>query len=110
MLKTVLLGGTRGMGRAVGRKLAERGDALFLLGRDPDQLDKSVADFAARGPVDSRVAAGLPPLGEDGGGRVELAFGFFNAGSTDSNTADASRALREWQDTFHLLNRLSIMP
>jgi len=56
MLKTVLLGGTRGMGRAVGRKLAERGDALFLLGRDPAQIDKSAADFAARGPVNSTVA------------------------------------------------------
>ena len=56
MLKTVLLGGTRGMGRAVGRKLAERGDALYLLGRNPTELDKSAADFAARGPVDSQVA------------------------------------------------------
>jgi NAD(P)-dependent dehydrogenase (short-subunit alcohol dehydrogenase family) len=56
MLKTVLLGGTRGMGRSVGRKLSERGDALYLLGRNPEQLDKSAADFAARGPAGTQVS------------------------------------------------------
>jgi len=48
-MKTVLLGATRGMGRALARKLAERGERLFLLGRDPGQLARSAADLQARG-------------------------------------------------------------
>jgi short-subunit dehydrogenase len=45
----VLLGATRGMGRAVARELAARGDALFLLGRDAAELARSAADLEARG-------------------------------------------------------------
>jgi short-subunit dehydrogenase len=44
-----LLGATRGMGRAVARLLAERGDALFLLGRDTEELARSAADLEQRG-------------------------------------------------------------
>jgi NAD(P)-dependent dehydrogenase (short-subunit alcohol dehydrogenase family) len=33
-VKVAFVGATRGMGRALARALAERGDALFLLGRD----------------------------------------------------------------------------
>lgn len=38
------------MGRALARRMAERGETLFLLGRDPDQLARSGADLAARAP------------------------------------------------------------
>ncbi|MGD8861717.1 MAG: SDR family NAD(P)-dependent oxidoreductase [Myxococcales bacterium] len=48
-MKTVLLGATRGMGRALARELVARGDALFLLGRDVEQLERSAADLAIRG-------------------------------------------------------------
>jgi NAD(P)-dependent dehydrogenase (short-subunit alcohol dehydrogenase family) len=48
-VKVVLLGATRGIGRALARLLAERGDALFLLGRDPEELRRSAADLEARG-------------------------------------------------------------
>jgi short-subunit dehydrogenase len=48
-LKVVLLGGTRGIGRAIARALAERGAALFLLGRDPEALARSCSDLALRG-------------------------------------------------------------
>lgn len=48
-MNVVLLGGTRGMGRALGRAYAARGDTLFLLGRDAVDLAKSGADFVARG-------------------------------------------------------------
>ena len=48
-MKVVVLGGTNGMGRAVARRLVERGDAVFLLGRDADALARSSADLAARG-------------------------------------------------------------
>jgi NAD(P)-dependent dehydrogenase (short-subunit alcohol dehydrogenase family) len=47
-LKTVLFGATRGMGRALARLLAERGDELVLLGRDPAELEKSAKDLEIR--------------------------------------------------------------
>lgn len=47
-MRAALLGATRGMGRALARRMAERGDELFLLGRDSDELEKSAADLAAR--------------------------------------------------------------
>ena len=49
-MKVVFLGATRGMGRALARLLAERGDHLFLLGRDGEELGRSAADLQARGP------------------------------------------------------------
>ena len=54
-MNAVLLGATRGMGRAVARLLVERGDALCLLGRDPVELDRSARDLQVRG------ALAVPP-------------------------------------------------
>jgi decaprenylphospho-beta-D-erythro-pentofuranosid-2-ulose 2-reductase len=48
-LKVVFLGATRGMGRALARLMAARGDVLFLLGRGADDLDKSARDLEVRG-------------------------------------------------------------
>lgn len=48
-MKAVLLGATRGMGRALARRMAERGDALVLLGRDPGDLERSAKDLEIRG-------------------------------------------------------------
>ena len=48
-MKVAFLGATRGMGRALARLLAERGDSVFLLGRDADELVRSAADLQARG-------------------------------------------------------------
>jgi NAD(P)-dependent dehydrogenase (short-subunit alcohol dehydrogenase family) len=53
-MKIAILGATRGMGRAVARALAERGDELFLLGRDPVDLERSADDLRVRG----RMGAG----------------------------------------------------
>ena len=50
MKKVVFLGATKGMGRALARRMAQRGDRLCLLGRDADDLRKSVVDLDARGP------------------------------------------------------------
>lgn len=47
-MNVVILGGTRGIGRAVSRALAARGDRLFLLGRVPDDLERSAADLNVR--------------------------------------------------------------
>jgi decaprenylphospho-beta-D-erythro-pentofuranosid-2-ulose 2-reductase len=50
-LKAVLLGATKGMGRELARCLAERGESLFLLGRNPVDLEKSAKDLEIRGAV-----------------------------------------------------------
>ena len=48
-MKAVLLGATRGMGRALAREMAERGERLFLLGRAAGDLERSAADLQLRG-------------------------------------------------------------
>jgi len=49
-MKAVILGGTSGMGREIARRLAERGDQLFLLGPRETNLRRSTADLVARHP------------------------------------------------------------
>ena len=58
-MKVAFVGATRGMGRALARALAERGDALFLLGRDAAELALSARDLEARG---LRAPVGHAPL------------------------------------------------
>lgn len=58
MRRAVILGGTSGMGRAVAQRMAERGDAVFLLGRDEDDLVRSAADLRARHPRPGDEAVG----------------------------------------------------
>ena len=48
-MRVALLGATRGMGRALARLLAERGDTLHLLGRNSEELAKSAVDLELRG-------------------------------------------------------------
>ena len=47
--RVAFLGATRGMGRALARRMAEAGDALFLLGREAAELERSAADLEAYG-------------------------------------------------------------
>lgn len=47
-MNVVFVGATRGMGRALARQLAARGDRLFLLGRDVAELDATATDLAVR--------------------------------------------------------------
>jgi len=65
-MKAVLLGATRGMGRALSRLLAERGERLFLLGRDADELSRTAADLTARG-ADGEVGTAACDLLEPAG-------------------------------------------
>jgi short-subunit dehydrogenase len=54
------------MGRALARLMAERGDGLFLLGRDGTELERSAQDLAARGargPVGSALLDLALPAG-----------------------------------------------
>jgi decaprenylphospho-beta-D-erythro-pentofuranosid-2-ulose 2-reductase len=53
--RVAIVGGTKGIGRAVARLLVARGDRVALLGRDAGDLAASAADLAARG-----TAAGAP--------------------------------------------------
>jgi short-subunit dehydrogenase len=48
-MKVVFLGATKGMGRALAQKMAARGDALVLLGRDARSLEESAKDLELRG-------------------------------------------------------------
>ncbi|MES1209222.1 MAG: SDR family NAD(P)-dependent oxidoreductase [Pseudomonadota bacterium] len=52
-MNVALLGGTKGMGRALARRFAERGDAIFLMGRDPEDLERSARDLEARAGKDA---------------------------------------------------------
>jgi NAD(P)-dependent dehydrogenase (short-subunit alcohol dehydrogenase family) len=47
-VNVVVFGATKGIGRAIARRLAERGDRLFLLGRHPDDLARSGSDLDIR--------------------------------------------------------------
>ena len=63
-MKVVFLGATRGMGRALARLMAQRGDRLFLLGRDPEELARSAQDLeviAAGGKVEAALCDLLQP-------------------------------------------------
>ena len=63
-MKVVFLGATRGMGRALARLMAQRGDRLFLLGRDPEELARSAQDLeviAGGGTVEAALCDLLQP-------------------------------------------------
>jgi len=52
-MKVAILGATKGMGRALARAAAERGDEICILGRNSVDLERSVADLRVRGAGDS---------------------------------------------------------
>jgi short-subunit dehydrogenase len=56
-MRVAVLGATKGMGREVARRLAERGDSLALLGRDGESLSATARDLQIRG---ARVAEAIP--------------------------------------------------
>jgi decaprenylphospho-beta-D-erythro-pentofuranosid-2-ulose 2-reductase len=81
-MKVVFLGATKGIGRALARLLAARGDSLFLLGRDVADLERSARDLEVRGakapvgtaPCDLRDSAGF----EAALAKAETALGGFD--------------------------------
>lgn len=64
MKRIVFLGATKGMGRALARLLAERGDEVFLLGRAEADLAASAADLEIRGGRGRKVGWALCDLEE----------------------------------------------
>ncbi len=68
-MKAVVLGATKGMGRAVARALVEGGHSVFVLGRDVTEIERSARDLEQRGggkevvgtaPCDLEQPAGFP--------------------------------------------------
>jgi NAD(P)-dependent dehydrogenase (short-subunit alcohol dehydrogenase family) len=54
-MRVVILGASKGMGRALARHMAQRGDRLHLLGRDLEDLERCARDLEARSPSHERV-------------------------------------------------------
>lgn len=65
-MNTVVLGGTRGMGRALARLLAERGHRVFLIGRAPEELERSARDLEIRGAAGGEVGTARCDLEDPG--------------------------------------------
>lgn len=61
-MNVVIFGATQGMGQALSRLFAQRGDRLFLLGRDGERLEACAADLTARS---GRAIAGSAPCSLD---------------------------------------------
>ena len=58
----VILGATKGMGRALARRMAGRGDRLFLLGRELDELRRSASDLMSRATAHHDVGVAICDL------------------------------------------------
>jgi decaprenylphospho-beta-D-erythro-pentofuranosid-2-ulose 2-reductase len=76
----VVLGATKGMGRALARRMAERGDRLFLLGREREELRRSAGDLMSRSTVRHDVGVAIcdlerPDTFETALDRAEAALG-----------------------------------
>jgi NAD(P)-dependent dehydrogenase (short-subunit alcohol dehydrogenase family) len=55
-LRVVVIGGTKGIGRALTRRMSARGDRIHLLGRDEGDLARCAADLHARVPASPAVS------------------------------------------------------
>jgi decaprenylphospho-beta-D-erythro-pentofuranosid-2-ulose 2-reductase len=105
-VKAAFVGATRGMGRSLARRMAERGDRLFVLGRDAGDLEAAARDLEARGaggtvgsaPLDlSRpvsFAAGLDAADAALGGFDALVVTAGDFGTQDDLARDPARLER----------------
>lgn len=96
-MRAVVVGATRGMGRAVARALAVRGERLFLLGRDPGELERSAKDLELRGapgPVGFARCDLLEPEGNATAlDRADEALGSFDTLVVTAGLFDTQEAL-----------------
>lgn len=63
-MNIVMIGATKGIGRALARRLAGRGDRLFLLGRDLEDLGRSARDLEIRTGGAAPIAVAPCDLGD----------------------------------------------
>ena len=108
-MNVVLFGATRGMGRAVARLLAERGERVCLLGRDRAALDAASRDLQVRAGLSESPAVAtcdlnqpntfIPALDAAGAalGRIDAvvltAAHFMTEDDVEAADPDAARAL-----------------
>jgi decaprenylphospho-beta-D-erythro-pentofuranosid-2-ulose 2-reductase len=97
-MKVVLLGATKGVGRSLARALAEAGHSLFLLGREPTELEKSARDLEHRSGSKSRVQHAPCDLGRPADFAAALAAADQALGGFDTVIVTAA--------TFALQDRL----
>ncbi len=99
-MNVILLGGTRGIGRAVGRRLALRGDRLFLLGRGglerADALPRSAHDLEAQSPGGQTVGVAHCDLADRSSFAPALEAAWGSLGQVDAVVVTAG--LYEAQD------------
>lgn len=62
-MNIVVFGATKGIGRALARRFVERGDRVFLLGRDAVNLERSARDLEIRSPRGHTVGMAACDLG-----------------------------------------------
>lgn len=72
MKKVVILGATSGMGRALARQMAERGDAVFVLGLGEQEIERTARDLEQRAGGQRSVGAHLCDLLEPDGFEAAL--------------------------------------
>ena len=113
-MKVVLLGATKGMGRALARLMAARGDELFLLGRSLPDLGHCASDLRDRGAA-GEVGYAPCDLLEPGGFAAALEHATARLGRLDAvvvtaglygtqGTLERERALRERVLTVNFTN------
>lgn len=66
-MKAIIFGGTSGMGRAIARQLAARGESVFLLGHEQGELERSAADLKAHHKSNAQVGFALCDLADPDG-------------------------------------------
>jgi short-subunit dehydrogenase len=98
-MKAAFVGATRGIGKALARRMAERADALCLLGRDAAALAVAARDLEARG-ARAPVRTGPLDLGEPAGfpaalNAADAALGAFDTLVVTGGLFGAQAALAE---------------
>jgi short-subunit dehydrogenase len=97
-MKAIVFGGTSGMGRAIARRLAERGDAVFLMGRNADELARSAADLRERHPTRAEIGYAVCDLEEPDG--FEAALDGADASLSPFDTVVVTAAMFASQDAL----------
>jgi decaprenylphospho-beta-D-erythro-pentofuranosid-2-ulose 2-reductase len=71
-VRVAILGATGGMGRALARRMVERGDSVCVLGRDPQEVDRAAQDLRARGSPAALISSAACDLEKPEGFRKAL--------------------------------------
>ncbi len=107
--RALITGGSRGLGRAMAQAFVEAGADLILVGRDPEQLERTQAELALPGRNVETIAADLfsPDAVEKMCATALADFGPIhilvnNVGGRRENIATETMALADWQRLIDL--------